>query len=41
MLPETTDEAKALIPSLSEQKISTEQLSELLEQLSSYRKFHA
>ena len=41
LLPETPEEAKALIPSLNEQKISTEQLSELLEQLSSYRKFHA
>jgi len=41
LLPETTEEAKALIPSLTESKISTEQLSELLDELGAYRKFHA
>lgn len=39
LLPDSADEAKALIPSLMEASITNEQLSEALEQLRSYRSY--
>ena len=39
LLPEEVDEARALIPSLSAEKVASEQLSEVLEQLKKYRSY--
>ena len=39
LLPEEVDEARALIPSLSAEKVASEQLSEVLEQLKTYRSY--
>ena len=39
LLPDSADEAKALIPSLVEASITNEQLSEALEQLRGYRSY--
>ena len=39
LLPDSADEAKALIPSLVEASITNEQLSEVLDQLRSYRSY--
>ena len=39
LLPDSADEAKALIPSLVEASITNEQLSEVLEQLRGYRSY--
>ena len=39
LLPEEVDEARMLIPSLSAEKVASEQLKEVLEQLQTYRSY--